>query len=202
MKKPNKILAVCTANAFRSPFIEASTRGYLIENCIEGINVSGRGIKADYWRGVVQGKQTLEEKYLKEAFQRAVSFPQLYSENVRYAIEQGQDPTIVARLVFGEERKMSKDYIARSCEEMNLPFPSGFYQQLGVSDIGSQGLTHIIVATEAERDGVMKVSAQLKLSDITVLGIKEQLGSTYKDKSQTMFQIKERVYAELPSILG
>jgi len=189
--KLERIVAVCTANAFRSPSIEACAKGKVNE-IGEDIEVIGRGVEAYHWNHVIAGRVGMPEKYVEGAFKRAIESPENYSENIRNIIDAFAERAIVARCVLGEERRMYRLIIERFCDETGLPYPSGYHQQLG-SDLKG---AHVIVASEKER-------ALIELPDerVIVLGITDALGGTYKAKKPVLEEIKCAVDEAVPRII-
>lgn len=191
--KLERIVTACTGNAFRSPSLESCTKGGLNKIGYD-IEVIGRGVKAKYYSDVVAGKEDISEKYVRGALARAIASPENYSENIRNMIDSGVEEQTVARHILAEERLMYKLIIERFCDETGLPYPSGYHQQLVESDLEG---AHIIVASEKER-------ALIDLPDdrMTVLGIEDVLGGTYKAKKPVLEEINCKVNEALPRILG
>ncbi|MBS3127726.1 hypothetical protein J4410_01145 [Candidatus Woesearchaeota archaeon] len=190
-----KIIAVCAANAFRSPSIEAVTRGKL-SALGSTVPVLGRGVKADYWSDIVSGREEIQGQYKDAALARALAHPGNYSENIRNMLDQGADPSLVARYVLGEERLAYKLIIQRFCEELNLSLPSGFHQQLKDADLEG---SHLIIASDSERKLIPDTVPE---SRISVLGIEDVLGGTYQDKKPVLREITSKVDRLIPEILA
>ncbi|MBU0470992.1 MAG: hypothetical protein KKF65_00065 [Nanoarchaeota archaeon] len=190
--KLEKIVGVCLANALRSKVIEVCSIKTITDLKVD-VEVTSRGVKADYWKNVVAGKEEIPEKYLIAAIQRANTNPMNYSENIKNMLEQGLEQEIIARHILGEERLNYKQIIMRFCEKKGLFLPPGFHRQLTEKDYEQ---SHMIVASDAERELI-----DLPDERITILGIKDVLGGTYQDKKPVLEEIHFKVQNVMHSII-
>ncbi|MBW2982095.1 hypothetical protein KY343_04400 [Candidatus Woesearchaeota archaeon] len=190
--KLRKIVVVCAANAFRSPSIDACIGGRL-DQLGSDLESLGRGVKAKYYSDMIAGKNGIPEKYVDGALARAVSSPGNYSENIRNMMDEKVDEQTLARHILAEERHMYSIIIERFCDETGLPYPSGYHQQLLESDLKQ---AHIIVASDKEKELI-----DLPEEKMTVLGINDVLGGTYKAKKPVLEEIKQAVDEMIPKII-